>query len=147
MPRQSLADATTPRPAAVQSAPVAPLRPEPPSHLSAPAAACWRELLAMRTPDYWDGPSLILAERLAVALAESRRVQTAVDGMDPAANPLDFARLSNLQDKLTARVSALASRLRLTKQSQMTPRAAATAAAVGLSTADRIRQRYTGGAA
>jgi hypothetical protein len=142
MPRQSLADRTTPRPEPVQAVTLATLRPEPPAHLSAAAAACWRELLAMRTPDYWDGPSLILAERLAVSLAESRRVQTAVDAMDPADHPLEFARLSNLQDKLTARVSALASRLRLTKQSQIGPRAAAREAAQGPSSLDAMRARY-----
>ena len=144
MPRQSLADRITPRPAAVQSAPLSPLRPEPPAHLSAAAAACWRELLAMRAPEYWDGPSLILAERLAVALAESRRVQTAVDGMDPAADAAAFVKLSNLQDKLTARVSALASRLRLTKQSQMGPRAAGRAAGEGLDSIGRMRLAYGG---
>lgn len=122
-----------------------PTRPEPPADLPAAAARIWRAVALARPAGYWDAGSLPLLRAYAVAAAEHDRVTLALAGIDPATDPVAYARLSRCADALAGRLAQLATRARLSQQSRYDARAAGRAAGrPGRPDAATIRDRYRG---
>lgn len=137
MPRKS--------PAALAAAPTGvahlPMRPQAPAHLNAASRAIWEAVTASRPVEYFDKGSLGLLEAYCRALAEHRRIMAVVEGLDPA--QADFCKLSRIADAHAARVSQLATRMRLSHQSRADARGAGRAAGVdSRSASERIRANY-----
>jgi phage terminase small subunit len=141
VPRSSTAAKAVPAPVTKM-----PLRPSPPDYLPADAQFIWRIVTGARPADYFDAASLGLLEGYARSLAEHRRIMATVEGMDPAADVATFAKLTRLADAHAARVSQLATRMRLSHQARTDSRKAARDTGDHRSQADRIRSAYRGNA-
>jgi phage terminase small subunit len=120
-------------------------RPAPPAHLPAAARELWQEATSARPADFFDRASLPVLEMYCRSTAEYRRLMTLAEGMDPLADPAAFGRVARTADMHAARASQAATRLRLTHQSTLTPRAGMRAAG-GAVSADEIARRYREGA-
>jgi hypothetical protein len=99
---------------------------KPPKHLSAGAAAVWREVTATRPGDYF-ASALPVLESYCVATAEHRRLSALLETIDPITDTNVFAQLSRLQDTHAQRIGASATKLRVAQQSQYDGRAASRA--------------------
>ncbi len=111
MPRQSAED----RAAAAWRAGGA--GPKPPKHLSRPARALWREIVASRPADYFGPGAAHLLESFVVAVLAARVLAEVVE-----ANPRDEAAAKEWRD--FAKVEAtLATKLRLAVSSSVVPHA------------------------
>jgi hypothetical protein len=91
---------------------------------------------------YFDAASCGLLEGYCRALAEHRRIMAIVEHMDPAADAADYCKLSRIADAHAARVSQLATRMRLSQQSRTDSRGAGRAAGDHRNAAERIRAAY-----
>lgn len=123
MPRQSQASLSI-----VAASTSLPARPEPPADLNEAAAAIWRRIVASRDPRYFDVGSQNLLATLCKAQAEADRIARIVAGLDPLEDRVSFTQLTRVVDMHRSRVSQLSTRLRLTKQSQLDAKTAASQA-------------------
>lgn len=143
MPRKPASLAVVPA-----ASPVAtiPHRPPAPAHLTPAAAKLWREIVDARPADYFTRPSLPALETLVRCTAEWHRLMALAEGMDPLADPAAYGRIARSADMHAARATQAATRLRLTHQAVVSPKAAA-AAARGPVTQAEIARRYREGSA
>lgn len=120
-------------------------RPGAPSYLSDAAQAVWCDVVGARKPDFFDRASLPLLETYCVASAEYRRALVALEAVDPAVDPVGYARLARAVDMHAARIGAAGTKLRLTQQSRTDSRGAGRAAGDHRSSRERILANYGGG--
>ena len=102
-------------------------RPPPPADLTSPQAQTWREIVAS-TPGGWfsvvQEPMLAAYCRHVSAADELARM---IDKCKPEDDLCRFDKLLRMRERETKAMSSLATRMRLTQQSQMHPRTAARA--------------------
>jgi hypothetical protein len=103
-------------------------RPKPPSDLSAQQAQIWREIVES-VPGGWISPAqepLLAAYCRHVSSAD--RLSAMIDKSEPdlkvAVELQRFGKLLSMRERETRALSSLATRMRLTQQSQMHPRSA-----------------------
>lgn len=138
MPRKSAASLSVVPVIGTQTA----LRPRPPADLPAAAKGVWEATTGARLAAYFDAASLPLLEAYCRAVAEHRRLMTLVERMDPATDAGDYCKLARIADAHAARISQLATRMRLSQQSRTDSRGAGRAAGDHRDTAARVRANY-----
>jgi hypothetical protein len=102
-----------------------PERPEPPSYLSEDESALWRDVVAVKPVDWFMRDSQPILVAYCQSAIMHRGLCKRWRDADPAA-PYD-AKLIELINATSNRMSMLAVKLRLTNQSRFTPGAASTA--------------------
>jgi len=104
-------------------------RPEPPAYLSEDAAEIWRSIVNSLSADWISPGSLPLLEALCGLTISQRYALMALQRIEEGADSeFDIEEWRGLQRQcgdLSARIAALATRLRLTPQSRYTPATAA----------------------
>ena len=103
-------------------------RPDPPAYLGDDAAALWRATVNSVAADWFSPGALSLLEALCGLAVSQRYTLRALQRIEDGSEEFDLTQWRRVQRQLgevSARVSALATRLRLTPQSRYTPATAA----------------------
>ena len=109
---------------------------EPPADLTAEEAAVWARTTATKPGDWWDAGSLPLLAQYCRAVAQSDVVADLVNRTSQAMleDPDELGRykeLRKIQNALSAEISSLATKMRLTQQSRYNAKNSDTAARRG----------------
>jgi len=106
-----------------------PERPEPPSFLSEPESAIWRDVVATKPADWFLRDSQPILAQYCKAIVLHRSLSANLDKIDVSiAEPKEIEKLVSMVCKVSTLASNLATKLRLTQQSRYTPQSASTAA-------------------
>jgi hypothetical protein len=109
-------------------------RPEPSEHLDEDATTIWQATVNSLPADWFSPGALPMLEALCVLAVSQRYTLRALQKIERGRDDFDhddWQRVQKQLGEISARISALATKLRLTPQSKYGARAAATAAGRG----------------
>lgn len=103
-------------------------RARPPSGMSAAQKTLWEAVIGSKPAEWWTPDTLPVVAEYVRAADASSKLEVKVGEALRAGDPDDIKHWMTLRDRESRRAVSIATSLRLTQQSQYTPKSAATAA-------------------